>query len=548
MRGTSSAGVPQLHGGPSPPVRAFDRSGRAPAGAFAEYVALPDDERVGAPLATSPDGGRDLRPLRQRRAHRPRVPGPSARTCSSPARARSASCRSPSPAMWARATSSSRDVEPTGSSSRGRWARRRRRRLARARPRRRAAELGMREGFDVGFEMSGRRRRSRDDREHEPRRSRSPCSACPPSRSRRLGQGGLSHAHAQGHLRARDVRDLELDERDARRAGLDVSPRSSATATRHATGARRSTSAASGGVGKVILDWTELCEHVRHGARPAAGGARRDRGGRAHKRERGIHGPQGVADRGRRRARCSTSAPTTTSASRTTRASSPPRTRRSTSGATAWRACASSAAPRSCTSTSSERVSEFLGTDDTILFSLLLRRERRRLRGALRRGRRDHLRRAQPRVDHRRHPALQGAAAPLREPRHGRPRGAARGGVRRPVPGDRDRRRLLDGRLHRPAATRSATWPSATTRSCSSTTRTPSASSVRMGGGRTRSTAASRAGSTSSPARSARRSAGQPGLRGRRQEIVDLLRQRARPYLFSNSSPPRRRRDLRRSS
>ncbi len=65
---------------------------------------------------------------------------------------------------------------------------------------------------------------------------------------------------------------------------------------------------------------------------------------------------------------------------------------------------------------------------------LLLRRERRRLRGAPRRARRRDLRPAQPRVDHRRDPAVQGTAPPLRERRHGRARGAAPGGVRRAVP------------------------------------------------------------------------------------------------------------------
>ena len=82
---------------------------------------------------------------------------------------------------------------------------------------------------------------------------------------------------------------------------------------------------------------------------------------------------------------------------------------------------------------------------------LLLRRERRPVRGAARRGGRRHLRPAQPRLDHRRDPALQGAPAALRERRHGRAGGAARGGRRRPPPADRDRRRLLDGRLPRPA-------------------------------------------------------------------------------------------------
>ena len=56
---------------------------------------------------------------------------------------------------------------------------------------------------------------------------------------------------------------------------------------------------------------------------------------------------------------------------------------------------------------------------------VVLRRERRPLRDAARRGRRDHQRRAQPRVDHRRHPPLQGRAPPLRARRHGRARGGA---------------------------------------------------------------------------------------------------------------------------
>ena len=47
----------------------------------------------------------------------------------------------------------------------------------------------------------------------------------------------------------------------------------------------------------------------------------------------------------------------------------------------------------------------FFGTEDAILYSLVLRRQRRALRDAARRGGRHHLRRAQPRLDHRRHPA-----------------------------------------------------------------------------------------------------------------------------------------------
>ena len=42
---------------------------------------------------------------------------------------------------------------------------------------------------------------------------------------------------------------------------------------------------------------------------------------------------------------------------------------RSSAGASGWRRCVSSAGRRRCTSSSSARLSEFLGTDDTILFS-----------------------------------------------------------------------------------------------------------------------------------------------------------------------------------
>ena len=98
-----------------------------------------------------------------------------------------------------------------------------------------------------------------------------------------------------------------------------------------------------------------------------------------------------------------------------------------------------------------ERLSAFLGTDDTILFSSCFDANGGLFEALLDERGRGHLRRAQPRVDHRRHPALQGAAAALRERRHGRARGAARGGGRRALPADRDRRRLLDGRLPRPA-------------------------------------------------------------------------------------------------
>ena len=51
----------------------------------------------------------------------------------------------------------------------------------------------------------------------------------------------------------------------------------------------------------------------------------------------------------------------------------------------------------------------------------LLRRQRRPVRAAARRAGRGHLRRAQPRLDHRRRAPVQGQALPLRQLRHGRP-------------------------------------------------------------------------------------------------------------------------------
>ncbi len=112
-----------------------------------------------------------------------------------------------------------------------------------------------------------------------------------------------------------------------------------------------------------------------------------------------------------------------------------------------------------------QRLSAFLGTDDTILFSSCFDANGGLFEALLDRGGRGDLGSAQPRLDHRRDPALQGAAAPLRERRHGRARGAPRGDSRRAPAADRDRRRLLDGRLPREARPRSATWRSATTRS-----------------------------------------------------------------------------------
>ncbi len=121
---------------------------------------------------------------------------------------------------------------------------------------------------------------------------------------------------------------------------------------------------------------------------------------------------------------------------------------RSTGGATAWPRCASSAARRASTSELERRISEFLGTEDTILYSSCWDANGGLFETILGGRGRGHLRRAEPRLDHRRHPPLQGAAPALQEQRHGRPGGEClTEAAGRPLPADRHRRRLLDGRL-----------------------------------------------------------------------------------------------------
>ena len=129
-----------------------------------------------------------------------------------------------------------------------------------------------------------------------------------------------------------------------------------------------------------------------------------------------------------------------------------PRTRRSTAGATAWRRCASSAARRSSTRSWRRSSATFLGTEDTILYGSCFDANGglfETLLGAEDAVISDELNHAS---HHRRHPALQGAAAPLPQQRHGRPGAAAEGsrqGARSAH--DRHRRRVLDGRLRRQA-------------------------------------------------------------------------------------------------
>ena len=190
------------------------------------------------------------------------------------------------------------------------------------------------------------------------------------------------------------------------------------------------------------------------------------------------------------------------------------------------------------------RLSEFLGTRGHDPLLLLLRRQRRPVRGAARRGGRRHLGRAQPRLDHRRHPALQGAAAAVRatatwtswrrgceEASGARYRLIATDGVfsmdgyMRQADGDLrpgraarragDGGRLARGRVRRAGRPR---HPRAARRDRAASTSLTGTLGKAMGGA-------------------------SGGYVAARREIVELLRQRSRPYLFSNSiAPPDRRR------
>ncbi len=135
---------------------------------------------------------------------------------------------------------------------------------------------------------------------------------------------------------------------------------------------------------------------------------------------------------------------------------------------------------------------------------VVLERERRALPRRARRGRRPLFRRAQPRVDHRRHPPVQGEALQGAAFRLGRVRKNALGRRDLPVQDDGHRRRVLDGRRARRPSEAAFRSPKSTARSSSSTTRTRRASSERPGA-EPRKRKESTARSPSRPARSARR-------------------------------------------
>ena len=72
-----------------------------------------------------------------------------------------------------------------------------------------------------------------------------------------------------------------------------------------------------------------------------------------------------------------------------------------------------------------QALARFLGTDDAILYTSCFDANGGLFETLLAGRRRRALRRAQPCVDHRRHPPVQGCPLPLRARRHGRPGGQA---------------------------------------------------------------------------------------------------------------------------
>ena len=122
--------------------------------------------------------------------------------------------------------------------------------------------------------------------------------------------------------------------------------------------------------------------------------------------------------------------------------------------------------------------------------------------------------------------------------RHGRLRALLAGSAGTAFPHHLHRRRLFDGRQRRPDRQNLRPWPKSMTPSCSSTRATRPAWSAPQDAA-SASSSTRTAVSTSTPARSAKPSAAPwAASPPARKEIIDLLRQRSRPYLFSNSVAP----------
>ena len=174
----------------------------------------------------------------------------------------------------------------------------------------------------------------------------------------------------------------------------------------------------------------------------------------------------------------------------------------------------------------------------------LLGRERGPLRRGPRRAGRPLLRRAQPRLDHRRRPAVEGEAVPRAPRRPRRAREDARRGQRRRATSSTSPTASSRWRARRRTCASASGSARRTARSSPSTTRTRPGSSGRPGAARPRSRA-SPAGSRSRPARSARRWARRPAAssRGRRRSSTRSASGAARissPTRCRRRSPPGR--------
>ena len=118
-------------------------------------------------------------------------------------------------------------------------------------------ELGMTEGFDIGFEMSGNPDALRGMIANMAHGGRIAVLGIPSEDGPARPQPRhLQHAHPQGDLRPRDVRDLVPDDRDALQSGLEIAPvithRFSHQDFEEAFAVARSAQS-----GKVVLDWTD---------------------------------------------------------------------------------------------------------------------------------------------------------------------------------------------------------------------------------------------------------------------------------------------------
>lgn len=203
--------VPQLPGRAAPPVPQHGGPGRQPGRRVRRVRRAPRLQRLGAPGAGRPGRGGDLRPVRQRRAHRALLPagrrgraghrrwpdrhhggrGRQARRCP----ARDDHRRQPVPP----------GPGPQGRrlAGAGRLAAHHRGGPAEARPAR-----GLRRGPG---DVRPPRGAALDDRQHDARRQDRHARPARRGVRDRLGEGGHLDDHHQGHLRARDVRDLVRD-------------------------------------------------------------------------------------------------------------------------------------------------------------------------------------------------------------------------------------------------------------------------------------------------------------------------------------------------